>query len=170
MNGILGRCLRGAAVLGLALVAASAGAQKPALVQDRDEPGRSPYSQTLAILIFGGDCQTKSCDIRFDMVPVGKRLVVTHASGQLISDTAGNGNPYVISTMMTYTSIVGSPRLYLPVAQPYGPLSSTAMGYMVSSPVMQFYEAGTAPVMRGETNGEFIAVIYTLVGYYVTVP
>lgn len=170
MNEILGRWLRGSALLGLALMAAGAGAQKPALVQDRDEPGRSPYTQTLSAIPPATDCDGNLCLVRFATVPAGKRLVVTHASGQLVANTDGSANPFVIATMMTYSGGVAFPYLYLPVAQPYGAPSSTSSGFIVSSPVMQFYEAGTAPLMLGSTSGTFNAVVFSLVGYFVSVP
>jgi len=155
----------------LAWAAFGASAQpKPALVQDRDEPGRSPYTQTLSVVAPATDCSGNLCLVRFATVPAGKRLVVTHASGQLVANTDGNANPYVIVTMMTYASGVTLPYLYLPVAQPYGSPSSTSSGFLVSSPVMQFYEAGTAPLMLGSTSGTFNAVAFSLVGYHVTVP
>ena len=161
---------RAAGILVFALLAASAAAQKPALVQDRDEPGRSPYTQTLSVVSPATDCTGNLCLVRVAAVPAGKRLVVTHASGQLNADTDGNANPFVIATMMTYSGGVTLPYIFLPVAQPYGSPSSTSSGVLVSSPVMQFYEAGTAPLMLGSTSGTFNAVVFSLVGYYVSVP
>ena len=115
------------------------------------------------------DCAGNLCLVRSATVPAGKRLVVTHASGHLVADTDGNANPYVTVTMMTYTSNVGVPYLFLPAAQPYGARSLPASGFLVSSPVMQFYEAGTPPLMLGSTSGAFDAVVFSLVGHFVTV-
>jgi len=54
---------------------------KAALVENIDEPGRNPYSSTVAV--NPGKCGVSStgCVLFFVAVPAGKRLVVTNIIG-----------------------------------------------------------------------------------------
>lgn len=84
-----------ALALVLACCATLASAQpKPALVQDRDEPGRNPYQQTLQMKQNSTNCGplVSLCSFTFDTVPAGKRLVVTNVSVILHTDPA-TGEP-----------------------------------------------------------------------------
>ena len=78
------------------VLAGSAVAQKSALVQDRDEPGRSPYQQEQGVNPSPAICPNSFfCVITFAAVPVGHRLVVTHAAVEFTNGIAGAGVAYV---------------------------------------------------------------------------
>lgn len=116
-----------AAAVTIAIVAAawfspSAYAQKAAIVQSVDEPGRNPYQEAL----FNTTCRgLSSCTFSYSAVPVGKRLVLTHITGYVdVSDgTFPNGS--VVSNLggdayanVHFTALRGSPaalgtRMYI---------------------------------------------------------
>ena len=92
--------MRWAMVLGLlaaGLAGSAAVAQRPALVKNTDEPGRTPYEAE--VRFSKGGCFDGACtnfafretvafvDVNVP-VPVGKRLVVRHVSGQLFGSAA----------------------------------------------------------------------------------
>lgn len=134
------------------LVAARARAQKPVLTKNIDEPGRTPYTQTVTpscniALLF--------CNANFNAVPPGFRLVVTHASLFYSARPASN-----------YSLISGAASdvfLYLPTTTPIDDNGSSRT-YIVSSPVTYYVDAGRSP--RVEVyNG--LDVSATLSGYLV---
>ncbi|MEO8486925.1 MAG: hypothetical protein ABI585_11375 [Betaproteobacteria bacterium] len=105
-------------------------------MQDRDEPGRSPYLDTLS----SGSCNAGTCRFTFAAVPAGKRLVATFASasvgqtgpapgfvvlmidgGTITSmpapQPAGSGNRFAFATPSRTSSMpAGTPRSNTPPA------------------------------------------------------
>ena len=75
-----------------AFTAGAAGAQpKPALVQDRDEPGRNPYQQ----VAVNTECDGLAiCTVDFAVVHAGMRLVLTQATIETSIDQS-SGSVYV---------------------------------------------------------------------------
>jgi hypothetical protein len=135
------------------LAATSANAQKSVLTKSIDEPGRTPYTQTV----------TPSCDIallfcnaNFNAVPAGFRLVVTHAS--LF---------YSARPTLNYSLIGGAASdvfLYLPTTTPIYD-SGSSRTYIVSTPVTYYVDAGRSPQIE-VYNGLYVSA--TLSGYLVT--
>lgn len=136
----------------VSLAAISAQAQKPVLTKSIDEPGRTPYTQTV----------TPSCDIarlfcnaNFNAVPPGFRLVVTHASLFYSARPAPN-----------YSLIAGAAHdvfLYLPTTTPID-ADGSSRTYIVSSPVTYYVDAGRTPQIE-VYNGLYVSA--TLSGYLV---
>ena len=93
-SGTIRRHVVSAAVAALALAASVAWAQpKPALVQDRDEPGRSPYLRMVSAQVGDAGCNTALCVVNFNSpaVPAGMRLVLTQISVNLsLADASTN--------------------------------------------------------------------------------
>jgi hypothetical protein len=135
------------------LAAISADAQKPVLTKSIDEPGRTPYTQTVTpscniALLF--------CNANFNVVPPGFRLIVTHASIFYSARLGGN-----------YSLISGAASdvfLYLPTTTPIEDNGSSRT-YIVSSPVTYYVDAGRSPQIQ-VYNG--LDVSATLSGYLVT--
>lgn len=148
--------------LAFAVVACSASAQpKPALVQDRDEPGRNPYHQTINKTVPQA-CGGGVCIVAFDPVPIGMRLVVTHASAHFrITDTSG-------SFFATLSSSGGIDVHDLPA-----PKAALPNMFVTSTPITFYVYAGNPPVMTLWTSGTVDASDYLTVsisGYYVAIP
>lgn len=144
---------RGVTAFVLALVAAAASAQpKPALVQNRDEPGRTPYQKQ--VNIFSGDCPSPDiCYVNFGSAPVpaGQRLVVTQVAVKLNLSSAsvdaaaveitdftlaaslwyrvpGEGNFRFFAAPLTYYIEAGS----YPFVSIYGPSGPSVTGGSVA--------------------------------------
>lgn len=135
---------------------AIAQAARAALVSNVDDPGRIPYMVTEICGFTGVD---QHCIINTPAVPAGKRLVVTHVSGQLIENLPGGA--YIELT-------ISNPRhgsVYLPV---------TYMGtgfhnfFVFDQPELIFGDAGEVLTLRVEMGGNpdvASSVTYTVSGY-----
>ncbi len=125
------------ALLALSLVSSalsSASAQKPALTQNIDEKGRTPFYDTVI-----GSCSYGSCVLTFATVPAGYRLVVTHASLWFQQDSSA-GTTYAFFTSGGY----GPSGYYYEVFFPT-PISAGGKVYISSSPITAYAEAGQQP-------------------------
>ena len=147
-----------ASLLALASFAATcAFAQpKPALVQDRDDPGRDPF-QAMAIAL-PADCNAIGCAVTFPAVPAGKRLVITHIA--VIADAASGDLAFV---KLSHNG--GNPvTLTWPISR-----VSVPAGLFLNVPVTFFVDAGASPTI-GVQLTDATELIGTLVGHYVTLP
>jgi hypothetical protein len=155
----------------LALVALASGiwagnaqAQKAALVENIDEPGRNPYQ---ASVIFNQDptnCTQFVCTADFPAVPAGKRLVITYASA-LYGLTSGGSAPNVA---LTIDGNIFGTRALLPVPQPDG-----FNTYIVGSPITFYVDAGHQPTLL--LGGQFVSPVSisaqaSVSGYLVSAP
>lgn len=136
------------------LVAASAFAQpKPALVQDRDEPGRNPYQQAAVNPACIGFF---TCSLDFAAVPAGMRLVVTQVTIETaVSDASGAVAVRVLNNTL-------AARAAFVVTGPFNTRFATV-------PVVMYVEAGQVlNVQTVATGGVYSEwVVATLVGYFV---
>lgn len=137
---------------------------KPALVQDRDEPGRNPYQQSLDLTQDATNCGALliMCTFTFDTVPSGKRLVITHASVIFHVDPTG----------VSPLAYVGAPQLppfahWLPLPQ-----ASGGTRHITGGPVVLYAEAGTAPylIVQASLLKSGAIANASISGYYVNVP
>jgi hypothetical protein len=109
-------------------------AQKPALTQNIDEKGRTPFYDTVI-----GSCTYGSCVLTFATVPAGYRLVVTHASIQFKQlSTSGSMEAYFVNG--GYGPSGYFYEVYLP-----GPSANGQSVYTFSSPITAYAEAGQQP-------------------------
>jgi hypothetical protein len=132
--------------------AISAHAQKPVLTKSIDEPGRTPYTQTVTpscniALLF--------CDANFNAVPPGFRLVVTHAS---LFYSARPGRNYSL-----ISGAASDVNLFLPTTIPID-ADGSSRTYIVSSPVTYYVDAGRTPQIE-VYNGLYVSA--TVSGYLV---
>jgi hypothetical protein len=145
------------------LLPATAHAQKPALVRNVDEPGRTPYQHSIGLVESNSTCSQFLCSVSFPAVPAGYRLVVTHASASygLVSG-AGRANVFLGADGDIFNN-----TLMLPV-----PVNDGANYYIVSSPVTYFVEPGSTPYLFLGGNGIATnqSATATIVGYLVAIP
>jgi hypothetical protein len=160
------------AVPALAVVAACVLCAQPALAQTRaalvqsvDEPGRSPYQETLSDLSCRG---TTVCSFNFTTVPAGKRLVLTHISGYVDTGVGTLPNGFVQS------SFGGSQYATLPFTGVRGPNSALGTRIFVNHGVQAFFGPGETPrgVYHINGSGDQMSggALMMLTGYFVNVP
>lgn len=121
------------ALLALTMVS-SALAQKPALIQNIDEKGRTPFYDTVI-----GSCSYGSCILTFATVPAGYRLVVTHASIRFLLDSSA-GTSWAFFANGGYGPSGYYYEVYLPA-----PGTNGGTVYTYSSPITAYAEAGQQP-------------------------
>jgi len=126
-----------AAMLLLAMFAAvlaprNAAAQtRAALVQNVDEPGRSPYQESASAVCFA------TCTITFSAVPAGMRLVVTHINGSM--DTIGTG----ASPRVVFGGIMTLPTVR-------GIVVRSDAQMIFNHELLMYFDAGARPVVFGD--------------------
>jgi hypothetical protein len=153
-----------------ALLSVPALAQKPALTQNVDEKGRTPFHQTLSLNLNASsplDCSTNSCNVVFSAVPAGYRLVITYVfAGYTAIRPAIASNSVLVGTPATEPTIgnVVENFLYLPIATP------DAFGFCVTStPVTLYVDAGANPTMyiQNIVTGPSAIAEFSIEGYLV---
>ena len=138
---------------------------RAALVENVDEPGRNPYLSTATIPnICAGNT---GCNLLFDAVPAGKRLVVTSVTGNIYPLTPG----IVYSLRLIVPAAGGSVQeISIPAFLEAGTvLSSNIVG--VNAQFNAFYEPGVAPLLEISTTTSFFGGgTLTISGYLVSLP
>jgi hypothetical protein len=170
---------------GVTVLAALSGfAAEPALAQARaaivenvDEPGRNPYASTVFFangFVFpaGGTCGGSQCELHFQVVPAGKRLVVTNVIGNVYVDTPGVIAPVLLFPLANSTQ--GTTMML-----PSGLMAGTYQGSNmigISAEIHAYFEAGATPAIGIVPIGS-ISVLgskgstaITLSGYLVSLP
>lgn len=128
---------------------------KPALVQDRDEPGRNPYQEEAL-----GTCTGQAiCSIELPAVPAGTRLVVSTVT--IAMTTSGAGGAPAICVLF------GSAGFQLNFE-----LGGTAAFRTLTQAITRYYEAGQVPTfLCGIGTGTFSTNGRVgIAGYLVAVP
>ena len=138
--------------------------QKTTVAQDRDEPGRNPFQQSMQMTQNAGNCGPLLglCALSFDVVPAGKRLVVTHASAILHTDPS-TGNPLVYAGPAQIPNFSHT----LPLPQARGGTRHVSAG-----PLLFYVEAGSYPyvIVQGSPLTDGASASASLSGYYVALP
>ena len=148
-----------------ALCATPALAQRAALVQSIDEPGRNPYQETLSNTTCRG---TTVCAMDFVTVPAGKRLVLTNISGYV--DTAAGTLP----NGFVQSSFGGSAYATLAFTAVRGPTSALGTRNFINHSVQAYFGPGES--VRGiyHVNGTGDTMsggsLMMLSGYFVNLP
>lgn len=138
-----------------ALLASLAHAQpKPALVQDVDGPARNPYQHSMVRNDCGGET---NCQIDFDAVPAGMRLVVTQVS---IEASVANGSEPLY---LRFGNTVLTARAAFTVPGPGSPRLATFPLTMVFSP-----GAGPRAYVFVGSSTLAASVVVSVVGYLVS--
>ena len=159
MNRMLSLTL-GAALL---VLGCQAQAQRAALVQDRDAPGRAPYQNEIGINPSSSVCPNNFfCVITFPPVPAGQRLVITHAAAEFTNGAAGAGTAYV-----TGPGGIFGPRMIIPPGQ-----LTTTNRTIASGPMTYYIEPGQSPqvIIAGSSIITSNSAFAMLSGYYITLP
>jgi hypothetical protein len=114
---------------------------RAAVVKNVDEPGRSPYQ---AVQTSFNNCGVYGWAY-FPAVPAGKRLVVTHASGQFQLTTSSIVRARLLSVPSTATSscavISGVPFALLP------PIDFSSLIASFAGPTQFYVEEGAIPAI-----------------------
>lgn len=148
------------AAMAMALLAFDAIAQpKPALIQNRDDPGRNHYQQHVHIVQDSTNCDDLYCGLSFNPVPAGKRLVITYASVAFSLNTPGTAS-------RVYLGASSMNPIILPAAQ------STGGSLYISASLVQYYvEAGQSPtIVVGFGLADGANMNAAIVGYYIDLP
>jgi hypothetical protein len=122
----------------LALVPLAVHAQKPALTQNIDEKGRTPFHETANCATYNTRFNGYTCV--FQVVPAGYRLVVTHASAQYYAPNLNLNYVYLAVDVIEPTGYQKQEYLPLP-----GALGTSY--FVVSSPVTFYVDAGEIPLL-----------------------
>ena len=124
---------------------AIAQAVRAAFVENVDEPGRNPYSQS-------SSCLGSDCSLSLPPIPGGKRLVGTYLNIGALGDQPA---------LLELRGHGPNPLFFAPT--PVGNVAN-----IVSTPIRVFFDAGETPVIGciGCPNGTQA----TLNGYYVNLP
>jgi hypothetical protein len=150
----------GLAVLVMVVGVFSAGlaiaqAVRAALVSNVDDPGRIPYQVNKVCIPSGVD---SICIADLPQVLPGKRLVITHVSGELVENLPGG-------TLIEVTVVSRRGSVYLPV---------TFMGssyhnvFVFDQPELIFCDGGDNLNLRlemGANPDRFSSITFTLSGY-----
>jgi hypothetical protein len=132
-------------------------AQKPALTQNIDERGRSPYYDTVI-----GSCSGSQCYFNFRVVPAGYRLVVTYASIEY-AQFSNSSSVYNVAFFSNGGNGQSGSYEYLVHLPP--PTANGAGLYTYSSPITAYAEAGQQPVLDVFNSQPF--PVGTISGYLV---
>lgn len=126
---------------------------KPALVQDRDEPGRDPFQQVSSTDACSGE---SFCAVSFTPVPEGKRLVLTQMT---IETSVANAD---VPIYVRVTNNLSSRAAFT--------ITNSSTPRIATFPLMLFMSAGQTPTANAFTfETEFQAsFVITLVGYFIT--
>lgn len=149
----------------MALTAALAGfnaqpihAQRPALVQDADQPARAPFQVTVAVNINNFVYTPVT-------IPTGKRLVIDYIS---MSGAAGTAGAYVQPIIILSSTVSGNPSaLYY-----FGPPpSATVPGQYYHTEAVKIYSdtLSVAPAFAGYTP-TVMSFSVVISGHLVSIP
>lgn len=154
-----------ALALAFACTPAALAQPKPALVQDRDEPGRNPWQQSIDVTQNATNCGVLliNCFVNFATVPAGKRLVVTYASAVFAGADGNAASPLV------YAGPAQVPNFahFLPLPQ-----ARNGARLVASGPVLFYVDAGTYAYMVIQVDplkDGYVATV-SLSGYLVDAP
>jgi hypothetical protein len=132
---------------------------RAALVQNIDEPGRSPFILQIGCDSSGGNaCYGTSSTA----VPANKRFVVQYVSGNL--DIFGSGT---FDTGTVSSNAVTGSTLYL---DPHFVVNAFGFStYTINMPVTAYFEAGQTPSIEiiGTFTAQSPSAIVTLTGYLI---
>lgn len=160
-----------AIVFNLALVAPAHAQTKAALVQNVDEPGRSPYQE----LVYAN---SDSVLWTFSAVPAGMRLVVTHANVTIetICNTPPGTIPRVFLRALSSNNINVAPLLTLPVER--GTVVANRCQMIADRDIVAYFGPGEKPridsnlyIGTSESADVFLGTFPALLsGYYIRLP
>jgi hypothetical protein len=148
---------------------------RAAFVQSVDEPGRNPYASTRFFangFPADGSCAASFCNLQFQAVPAGKRLVVTNVIGAVYVDAPG-----VIAPLLLFPW--ANANLGTTLAIPAGLMAGTYQGSNmigISAEVRAYFEPGAIPALAITPIGSLSALgsrgstAITLSGYLVSIP
>ena len=149
-----------------ALFADSAQAQtRAALVQNVDEPGRTPYSELKSANCFG----SQLCRLLFSAVPAGKRLVLTNINGYTHVTSGTLPDIAVVSWTATPT-----PTQVSMTATRGATFSAGGTRMYVNQTVLAFFGPGDVPLaafdLRDTSDTLAGNTQLQLTGYYISLP
>lgn len=128
----------------------------PQIVQLRDEPGRTPFQQSIA----NDTCEeATTCQVTFKPVPANTRLVITRFNASAF--TTNGSNTMVYSVL---TDAGGNVVFTFPHTTPVSSIS------FANEATLTYYEARQTPVVNVNNQTGLINIRVTLSGYLVRLP
>ena len=139
------------------LLCAPALAQRPALTENIDEPGRKPYQEGQA-----SNCLSAGpiCSVDFATVPAGVRRVVTH-----LACTTSTGDNSPVAMFVHVRGDFG--------AVEYFPVTVNGTNQIASTGTLFFFDTGSQPeigAFRGLVTQTNVDLICRIAGYDVSLP
>ena len=129
----------------------------PTIVESRDEPGRTPFQQS----IDNGTCEeAPTCGVTFKTVPPHTRLVITRYNAAVSSVSIGANN-FTFSTLSGASNGVINTFLH---SVPTPGIS------FVNEATLMYFEAGHAPVAQVTNPAGLLDVRVTISGYLIHLP
>lgn len=147
--------LNALAVLGALALPCAAWAQKPALTESIDEPGRNPYSEQ----VNAAPLNSGAPGGFFSSVPAGKRLVIKHINCYFSAQSSFTSSPV---TFILFPDATGLSRQYFALSDLGGGIRN------LNADLLAFANSGDQPSYYfglGPASGSC-----TLTGYYISVP
>lgn len=142
-------------------------AQRPALTQSVDEPGRTPYADSQTVNCFS-PVFLVDCGITFKPVPPGYRLVVTHASLYFAVNRGAAALAYLTEDKNNSFEYLPAPGLVYASTTP--DLDGQYSNYYTVSAPLTFYAEpnGRVRVHVSDPNSKELKA--SLTGYLVAIP
>lgn len=129
-----------------------------------EEPGRSPYQETIQFGFGFGACGQNNCELLFSSVPAGKRLVIKSISATFVVDRG-------LLAAVALAPSGNSVSVFVPTMLQ----GNFGKDFIVTNLQLQAYcDPGSAPIafvlLTGNTTNLNGAQQVTVTGYYVDVP
>ena len=159
---------------------------RAALVQNVDEPGRTPYQQELQVSA-NAECGADFCtpSFTFAVVPANKRLVIKQISATF--DASAGASVLAVYLAGGKTDVIGSSGLFpfTQMAFPMGrqlnpmvfgafcPAAKPCEQWVMNQETNYYVEAGASPLISiGVDKGHAVPIFADaiLTGYYVSLP
>ena len=136
---------------------AGSSAVNPTIVQSRDEPGSTPFQQS----IDNGTCEeAPACQVTFKTVPPHTRLVITRYNAAVSSVSIGANN-------FTYSTLSGASNGVVNTFLHSVPTPGISF---VNEATLMYFEAGHAPAAQVTNPAGLLDVRVTISGYLIHLP
>lgn len=122
---------------------------RPAYVKNVDEPGRSPYQQMREF----NACANQNCQIAFDPVPAGKRLVVERLT--MLLGVVTTGAPNFVAFGVGFSSNTGNKAIVEPAFVRAGSPLGSVQFWALDREARVYYGPGEIPNVKVFASASF---------------
>ena len=122
---------------------------RPAFVKNVDEPGRLQYQQMKEF----NPCSNRNCQIAFDAVPAGKRLVVERLT--MLLGVVDTGAPNFVAFGTGFVNNNGNRAIVEPVFVRAGTPFSSVQFWALDRQVRVYYGPGELPEVKVFASANF---------------